>query len=66
MGPAFEEVYKEDKYEEECWGKKREVDEEDGEPGDGEEDAAADDHGDEHVTHWKPYQGEGEGKRMRA
>ena len=66
MRPAFEEVDEEDKYEEEGRGEEGEVENEDGKPGEDEEDTGADDHGDEHVTHWKPDQGNGERERMKA
>ena len=66
MRPAFEEVDKEDKDEEEGWGKEGEVEDEDGEPEEDEEEPGADDHRDKHVTHRKPDQGKGEDKSMKA
>ena len=66
MGPAFEEVDEGDGDEEEGGGEEGEVEDEDGDPDDDEEEAGADDHGDEHVTHWEPDQGNGEGERMKA
>ena len=66
MRPAFEEVDKEDKDEEEGGGKEGEVEEEDGDAEEDEEEAGPDQHRDKHVTHWKPDQGEGEGKRLKA
>ena len=66
MPPAFEEVDKEDKDEEEGWRKEGEVEDEDGDPEEDEEEPAAEDHRDKHVTHRKPDEGKGEDERMKA
>ena len=62
MPPAFEEVDKGDKDEEEGWWKEGEVEDEDGDPEEDEEESGADDHRDKHVTHRKPD----EDNRMKA
>ena len=47
-------------------GEEGEVEDEDGDAEEDEEEAGPDEHCDKHVTHWKPEQGEGEGKRLKA